>query len=243
MTVFIVGEDEGLWDEEVHAARAAGAEHLMLHLEYPPGNGELRERQIRRLRNAIKGIKPILRAPRSWPSLVTPNEELRRLSLQELEATLTVGAKLGADLLIFHGGPDHLLLRGSSDMEERFREGVQELLLLARRLGLELAVENLARGYPSREEELEGALALGLRLSLDLEEARMAGQEPRELVDHFAERLAGVAVSSEVEKEPLIAHLKEGGFAGLLTVDLPLDPDRWPIIKGALAGLRAAWGI
>jgi len=241
-TIFIVGRDEGVWDEEVHHARDLGVEHLEIFLEYPSGNGGLRERQIRRLRNLVKGVEVTVHAPTSWPSLITPHEQLQRLSLQEVKDTLMIAAKLDARLFTLRGGPIPFpRFRRGRDAGERFKEGIGELLPLAQELGQPLAVENLARGYPSTSEELEEALAMGLGLSLDVEQARGEGQDPRDLLEKFRERTAKVALGPGVELEPLIGYLKEKGFAGFLTLSLPPDPGRWDRVRGLLAEVRGAW--
>lgn len=242
VSIFIVGEDERLWDEEARQARATGAEHLVLYLEYPPGNGRLRERQIRRLRNAIRWAKLLVQAPTSWPSLITPHEELLRLSLQELKETLFVAANLGAALVILHGGsnpfPYHRQLH---DAGARFSEGVRELLPLAREIGLALAVENLARGYPATAEELEEALALGLKLSLALDQASEGGQDLLALLERFSARAVHVAVGPQ--EEALVAPLRESGFTGFLTLGFSAHPrpDRWAEVREFLARVKASW--
>jgi hypothetical protein len=242
VSIFIAGEDEKLWDEEARRARATGAEHLALYLEYPPGNGSLRERQIRRLRNSTKGAKLLVQAPASWPSLITPNEQLFRLSLQELKETLFVAAKLGAELFILHGGPNPFkALRQLHDAGARFAEGARELLSLAREIGLALAVENLDRGYPSTVEELEGALALGLKLSLAIDQASESGQVPLDLLKRFSGRSARVALGPREEPEPLAAHLRGSGFRGFLTLSFPPNPGRWAEVQESLTRLQALW--
>ena len=242
ITIFIAGRDEELWDEEVHRAREAGVEHLEIFLEYPSGNGELRERQIRRLRNLVKGVKVIVHAPISWPSLITPHERLHQLSLQEVKDTLTVAAKLGSRLFTLRGGPiPFSRFRHGQDAGERFKEGIRELLPLAQELDQSLAVENLAMGYPSTLEELEEALAMGLRLSFDVDQARGEGQDPLDLLGKFRERTAKVALGPGAELEPLMGYLKEKRFAGFLTLSLPPDPGRWGRVQELLAKLRGAW--
>ncbi|MCR4404525.1 MAG: sugar phosphate isomerase/epimerase [Candidatus Acetothermia bacterium] len=239
-SIFIAGEEEQLWDEEVHQARAAGAEHLAVHLEYPPGNGRLRERQIRRLRNAAKGTKLLVEAPSSWPSLVTPHEGLLRLSLQELTDSLSVAAKLGAALFILRGGPNPFPhLRELGDGVARFAEGVRELLARSRQFGLPLAVENLARGFPSTAEELEGALALGLKLSLALDELGGSGEEVNALLKRFSARAVRVALGPLTS--PLAAEVRDCRFAGFLTLEFPPNPARWGEVQESLRSLRELW--
>jgi len=239
-TIFLAGRDEKLWDEEAHRAREAGAEHLEILLEYPPGNGELRERQVRRLRNLVKGIKVVVHAPVSWISLITPHERLWQLSLQEVQDTMAVAAKLGAGLFTIGGGllPFPRFRRGQ-DAYERFKEAVDRLLPRARELGLVLAVENLPSGYPATGEELEEALALGLKWSFNADHAREGGQDPLRLLEMFYEQTVQVTLGSQ--EELLVNYLGEAGFEGYLTLRLPPDPERWPLVRELLDGLRARW--
>lgn len=243
-TIFLTARDEELWDEEAHRARDLGAEHLEIFLEYPPGNGELRERQIRRLRNLIKGAKTLVHAPVSWLSLITPHEGLWQLSLKEVRDTLAVAAKLGAELVTMHGGllPFPQFCRGQ-DAGERFKEAVERLLPHARELGLALAVENLAAGYPSTPEELEEALALalGVKWSFNAEQAQEVGQDPLALLKGFYRRAARVALGPQTELEPLVSFMKEAGFGGFLTLRFPPDPERWARIQDFLSRLREIW--
>lgn len=247
--IYIVSQDESSWDEEARSAREAGAEHIIIYLEYPPGNGRLRERQLRRLRNLLKGKKLLLETPSSWPLLITPHEGLFRLSLEELKETLKLAPALGAELCILHGGAAPFQV--GAEAAERLREGLRELAPLARELGLTLAVENLARGYPAKAGELEEALALapGLKLSLDLAQARTggAGEEPVELLQRFAGRVIQVALGPREKFELFLPHLEGVGF---LTLDCPPalggpsgpESERWGLLREGLARLQAAFG-
>ncbi len=242
-TIFIVSQDENSWDEEARSARAAGAEHIAIYLEYPLGNGRLRERQLRRLRNLLKGKRLLLQAPSSWPSLITPHEGLYQLSLQEMRETLAIASALGVELFILRGGTSPFPVKVSPEAVERFREGLRELAPLARDSGLTLAVENLARGYPVKAEELEELPALGLNLglSLDLAQARAGGEEPVELLKRLVGtgRVVRVALGPKEELEPLLPHL---GGVSFLTLNSPPGPERWGLLREGLARLRAAWG-
>lgn len=241
-TIFLAGRDEELWDAEALRARDLGVEHLEILLEYPPGNGELRERQVRRLRNLVKGVKVLVHAPISWLSLITPHERLWQLSLKEVQDTMAVATKLGAELITISGGPlpfPHL--RRGRDACERFREAVEQLLPQARELGLVLAVENLAAGYPSTAEELEGALALGVKWSLNFEQAQEVGLEPLGLLRRFHRQAVRVALSPRTELEPLVDFMKEESFTGLLTLRSSPDPKRWVQVHRSLVELREAW--
>ncbi|MGQ9477874.1 MAG: sugar phosphate isomerase/epimerase family protein [Candidatus Bipolaricaulia bacterium] len=242
-TIFIVSQDESLWDEEAHSARAAEVEHLTIYLEYPLGNGRLRERQLRRLRNLLKGKRLLLQAPSSWPSLITPHEGLYRLSLQEMKETLAIAQALGVELFILRGGASPFSVKVSPEAADRFKEGLRELASLARDLGLTLAVENLSQGYPARAEELEELLALGLHLelSLDLAQARAGGEEPVELLRRLAGtgRVVRAALGPKDEPGPLLPHLEGVSF---LTLSFPPGPERWGLIREGLTQLRAAWG-
>lgn len=237
-----MGRDEELWDEEVHHARAAGVESLELCLEYPPGNGRLRERQIRRLRNLVKGVKVLVHAPVSWPSLITPHEGLHQLSLREIEDTLAIAAKLDAELFTVHGGsiPFPRFHRGL-DADQRFKEGISELLPLARQLDQSLAIGNLALGYPSAAEELEEALDTGLKLSFSPDQASEGGRAPLDLLREFHERVAQVTLGPHTELEPLVDELRKTGFAGFLTLDFPLGSGRWSQVEEGLTRLREVW--
>jgi sugar phosphate isomerase/epimerase len=241
-TIFIVGRDEEIWEEEAQRARAAGAESLELCLEYPPGNGKLRERQIRRLRNLVKGVKVLVHAPSSWPSLITPHEQLYDLSLQEIEDTLTIAAKLGAELFTLHGGaiPFPRFHRGL-DADQRFKEGVSQILPLTRELHQSLAVGNLVSGYPSTPKELEAALTTGLKLSFSPDQASESGQAPLDLLREFHERVVQVTLGPHTELEPLVDQLRKAGFAGYLTLDSPPDSGRWSQLEEGLTGLRRTW--
>lgn len=241
-TIFIVGRDEELWDEQVHRARAAGAQHLKIFLEYPPGNGELRQRQIRRLQNLVKGLRTLVHVPVSWPSLITPHERLYRLSLQEIKDTLTVAVKLSAELVTFLGGPiPFSQFRHGQDASQRFKQGVGELLPLAHELGQPLAIENLAAGYPSSPEELEEALAAGLKLSLNVDQVSKGGRDPLDLLKEFRERVAEVVIGSPADWELLVGYLKGASFAGFLTLNVPPGPERWSQVQELLIKLRGAW--
>jgi|GEM_PF-3497764 len=248
LTAYIFGLDEALWDEGFRLAREAEAEHLELWLAYPLGNGALRERQLRRLRHHLKGLGLLVHLPTAWESLITPHKELRELSLEEARSTMAVAAKLGARWVILTGGrafyPRELC---GVDFEATFRMSVEELLPYAEELGLSLAVENLARGYPASGRELKGLAEMGLGLSLDLAQLQEGGEEPLAVLDLVLERLINLRIQLDLPRERRTAvfdYLRGGGFTGYLTLAVsPGKPpgDMWERLREELAGWRASW--
>lgn len=257
LTAYIFGLDETIWDEGFRLAKEAEAEHLELWLAYPLGNGALRERQIRRLGYHLKGFELLVHLPTAWESLITPHERLRELSLEEARSTMAIAAKLGARWVILTGGrtfyPRELC---EVDFEGAFKMSIGELLPYAQELGLSLAVENLAQGYPTSGEELRKLAELGLGLSLDLaqlqESGEVGGDDPlfTGLLDLVLERLINLRIQLDLPKERRTAvfdYLRGGGFAGYLTLAVPPGgppppptgvPER---LREELASWRASW--
>ncbi len=77
----------------------------------------------------------------NWLSLSAPDEDLRRETRDRTEVSMRIMADLGAGIAVLHpGAPSHA---GEADSMDELRKSLEELLSLAERLGLVLAVENI----------------------------------------------------------------------------------------------------
>jgi sugar phosphate isomerase/epimerase len=188
--ISIVGDDEQQWKQRIDLVRAQEPEFAEVWVEHWRGNQWLLHHKLKCLRTLLSGMETILHAPFLWTSLITPLEVVRRYTLQELQATIRLGAALGSHGVTVHGGVFHAqYLRKEVNVKAIIAENLQELLPLAQETGQFLAVENLPlvgglpRGiivYPGRCEDLLeiSSLIPGIRVTLDIGHALQNNEAP-----------------------------------------------------------------
>ncbi len=233
LTAWIINTSEEEWDAELERAQAAGAELIELRLAYPPGNGALRGRQLRRIKHHLR-TDLIVHAPATWESLITLHTGLREASLKELQETLQVAAELGAEGLILTGGPLHFPVE-REPLKDSLQAALEELLPQAQEQGIKLILRNRADGYPAEAAELEAALIPGVEAGLDLGELPAANWITA--LEGLLARLAVLRLPARHATEAeLLAYLRGTGFAGDITLyDAPGKP-----LDEALSALRTA---
>ncbi|MFQ5793952.1 MAG: sugar phosphate isomerase/epimerase family protein [Candidatus Bipolaricaulia bacterium] len=197
----VVGTDENRWEEEAKFVQAFDPDHVELWLEYPEGNETLSERQLRRIRNLVKGVRITMHGPFWGKSLVTPHHKHRQVALDELNRTLELGTELKSELMTVHGGVFYLeSLRKEIDYQAIFRENLEELLSVAEAHGQILAIENLPaspepnRTYPTAIAELRESLAFDPRLwgTFDVGHSMANGEDPEAVLDGVLDRVINI---------------------------------------------------
>ncbi|MCR4404267.1 MAG: sugar phosphate isomerase/epimerase [Candidatus Acetothermia bacterium] len=246
--ISLVGDDERQWEEQAALVRSEEAEFAEVWVEHWRGNRWLLEKKVGRLNRLLEGMEVILHAPFLWSSLITPTVAVRRYTLEELRATIELGAALGARGLTVHGGVFYApYLRTEADGKAILAENLGELLPLAQGTGQFLAVENLpawtglprSMVYPSQCADLLelASLAPGVRATLDIGHVLQSNEAPVENLPRLLPILANIHLHScnaqgqahqplgagVLELEALLQALLQGGYEGYLTLEVS-DP-------------------
>jgi sugar phosphate isomerase/epimerase len=263
--ISLVGDDEQRWEEQAALVRAEEAEFAEVWVEHWRGNRWLLERKLSRLRQLLAGMEVILHGPFLWTSLITPTVAVRRYTLEELRATIELGAALGARGLTVHGGVFYAhYLRTEADGKAIILENLQELLPLARQTGQFLAVENLpplaglprSMVYPAQCADLLELTSLvpGLRATLDVGHLLQSNEAPVENLPRLLPILANIHLHScnaqgqahqplgagVLELEAFLQALLEGEYAGYLTLEVSDPTEDKRLIHASYRLLRQA---
>jgi sugar phosphate isomerase/epimerase len=143
-------------------------------------------------------------------------------------------AALGGRYVVLHG--DKL---GTPTPDEVYFERYARLYDIAESFGVLLCQENVARctsGQPAMLAKMKKALGDRVKFVLDVKQARRAGAYPCALCDILGESLAHVHLSDfdeasdclppgqgKMDYPRFLAHLKNAGFSGTLTLELYRD--------------------
>lgn len=207
------------------------------------------------------GARYVLDARRKHhPTLLDPDPQARAARLELLLKAVRVAAELGAHAVHFFSGT----LPEGTDAHSAWpllAEGVHELLTAARAAGVPLAVEpepghlvgDLAAFHRLRSTLGEPE---GLGLTLDVGHCLcLESEPPHECVRAAAPWLRHVQIEDmrrgvhehlpfgegELDVPPVLAALREAGYAGLVTVELPRHSHAGPdCAREALRHLRRA---
>jgi sugar phosphate isomerase/epimerase len=192
----------------------------------------------------LTGLRLVLHAP---DDLLAGTPEHDR----QLDGALTYAWVAGSELLVYHGARIPIAARSARDRLSDEECSLRRALRRAARLGVKLAVENLAPVYPGPEQVCHDPSAVaGLVVRLDSEHAGMcldighahiaaqlAGCELVELVDPVLERVILFHVHDNLGARTGVPS--RGGIEPL-RLDLHLPPGAGTVPWGALAPRIAA---
>jgi L-ribulose-5-phosphate 3-epimerase len=123
------------------------------HIELPDeGLHTLNKRRIKNLKEAAEAhnLDFVVHAPWAGTNIATPSPFLRRAVLKRLTKSLVLSGQLGCRLWLFHPGSRTGLspIYPGKDWQLNL-ESVRTLLNVARREGVEIAIENTPEPFPS----------------------------------------------------------------------------------------------
>lgn len=258
-TLLFVSSDEGTWKREAELAQLLDIGHVELRLEYPAGNAKLSERQLRMIKNLLRGFSITMHAP-NFP-LITPHKALRQLAINELTKTLEIAAGFESKLLTIHGGVlPHAPWRQEIDIKSLFEESVRVLLEAAKKFDQALAIENVPKGsgsrrhYPATTGEISEATANNdLKVTLDVGHAIENQEDPALALQRLGPKVMNIHLHDYLPEggshkelgtgilalEPIVAQLHAQSYTGFLTLELYEAADKKAGMERSLARLRS----
>lgn len=140
---------------------------LLEHLQYldvknieiaDEGHHALNLRRIKKLKTIAEeyNIEFVIHAPWAGINIATPNSGLRRAVLKRLKQSIVNSKKLDCKLWLFHPGSKTGLSHFYPDKDWQLNlESVHILAEIARKEGVEIAIENTPEPYPSLMKSVE----------------------------------------------------------------------------------------
>ena len=123
------------------------------HIELPDeGLHTLNKRRVKKLKEAAEAqnLDFVVHAPWAGINIATPSPDLRRAVLKRLTKSLVLAGQLGCRLWLFHPGSRTGLSPIYPGKDWQLNLGsVRTLLNVARREGVEIAIENTPEPFPS----------------------------------------------------------------------------------------------
>lgn len=163
----------------------------------------LNVRRIKKLRKIAKAynIQFIVHAPWAGINIATPNSGLRRAVLKRLEQSIVNSGRLDCNLWIFHPGSKTGLSHFYPNEDWQLNlESVHNLVEIARREGVEIAIENTPEPFPSLMKSVEDFQRFfkefneEIGMVLDVAHANLNNQIPDFLM-HFSQCISHIHLS------------------------------------------------
>jgi sugar phosphate isomerase/epimerase len=163
----------------------------------------LNERRAKKL-NEIAGtcnIDFVVHAPWAGINVATPSPALRRAVLKRLERSIVVAGQLGCRLWLFHPGSRTGLSQFYPGTDWQLHlQSVRALLKVARREGVEIAIENTPEPFPSLMKSVDDfyrfyeELDDDIGMVLDVAHANLNNQI-QDFIEQFSKKIIHIHVS------------------------------------------------
>jgi sugar phosphate isomerase/epimerase len=174
------------------------------HVEIPDeGLHTLNKRRVRRLKEAAKAnnLDLVVHAPWAGINIAVLSPMLRRAIMERLEKSIINAGQLGCRLWLFHPGSKTALshIYPGKDWQQNL-DSVRTLLKIARREGVEIAIENVPEPFPFLMKNVEDfqrfceELDEDIGIVLDIAHANLNNQI-QDFMKHFPERIVHMHVS------------------------------------------------
>jgi sugar phosphate isomerase/epimerase len=174
------------------------------HIELPDeGLHTLNKRRVKTLREAAEAhnLDFAVHAPWAGTNIATPSPFLRRTILKRLEKSLVYAGQLGCRLWLFHPGSRTGLspIYPGKDWQLNL-ESVRTLLNVARREGVEIAIENTPEPFPSLMKSVDDFhrfyedLEDDIGMVLDVAHANLNNQI-QDFIKQFSKKIVHMHVS------------------------------------------------
>jgi len=148
-----------------------------------------------------KGFELTLHAPFVDMNIASPNPVLRRVVLRQLQKAILYASQLDCRLMVFHPGKRTGVSEFYPGLDWRLNiEAMRQLLEVAGRLDVEIAVENLPKPFPFLMKSIDDFSCFyndfdgNIGLALDIGHANV-NHQVLEFVQQFSNRIIHIHVS------------------------------------------------
>ncbi len=212
------------------------------HVEIPDeGLHTLNQRRVRSLKEAAKAnnLDLVVHAPWAGINIAAPSPVLRRTILKRLEKSIVYAGQLGCRLWLFHPGSKTALshIYPGKDWQQNL-DSVRTLLNVARREGVEIAIENVPEPFPFLMKGVEDfrrfyeELDDEIGIVLDVAHANLNGQI-QDFMRQFSEKIVHMHVSDNdgandlhlgigygsIDWENVAKTVKEAEYSNLIVLE------------------------
>jgi sugar phosphate isomerase/epimerase len=208
-------------DESFNAALKRLPEVTVKHIEVPDeGLHALNKRRIKQLKQASEAynLDFVVHAPWAGINIATPSPDLRRAVLKRLTKSLVLAGQLDCRLWLFHPGSKTGLshIYPGKDWQLNL-QSVRALLKVARKEGVEIAIENTPEPFPSLMKSVDDfrrfyeELGDDIGMVLDVAHANLNNQI-RGFMEQFSKKIVHVHVSDNKGASDLHMGLGQGNI-------------------------------
>jgi L-ribulose-5-phosphate 3-epimerase len=211
------------------------------HVELPDeGLYTLNKRRVRRLKEAAEtnNFDYVVHAPWAGINIAASNPVLRRTILKRLEKSIVYAGQLGCRLWLFHPGSKTALshIYPGKDWQQNL-DSVRVLLKVARREGVEVAVENVPEPFPFLMKSVADFRRFydelnDIGIVLDLAHASLNNQI-RDFMKHFSEKIVHIHASDNdgvndlhlgigygsIDWQSVAKTVKDAGYSNLIVLE------------------------
>ena len=191
-------------DEPFNAALKHLPEVNVKHIELPDeGLHTLNKRRVKRLKKAAKehGLEFVVHAPWAGINIATPSPAVRHAVLKRLTKSIVLAGQLDCRLWLFHPGSKTGLshIYPGKDWQLHL-ESVHTLLAVARKEGVDIAIENTPEPFPSLMKSVDDFhmfytdLGDDLGMVLDVAHANLNNQI-QAFLEQFSKKIVHMHVS------------------------------------------------
>ncbi len=208
-------------DEPFNAVLKRLPEVSVKHIEMPDeGLHTLNRRRIKQLKQAAEAhnLDFVVHAPWAGINIATPSPDLRRAVLKRLTKSLVLAGQLDCRLWLFHPGSKTGLshIYPGEDWQLNL-QSVRALLKVARKEGVEIAIENTPEPFPSLMKSVNDfrrfyeELDDDIGMVLDVAHANLNNQI-QDFMEHFSKKIVHVHVSDNKGDSDLHMGLGQGNI-------------------------------
>jgi len=201
----------------------------------------LNKRRIKKLKEAAKAnnLDFVVHAPWAGTNIATPSPDLRRAVLKRLTKSIVYAEQLDCRLWLFHPGSRTGLshIYPGKDWQQNL-ESVRTLLRVARREGVEIAIENTPEPFPSLMKSVEDFhrfyedLGDDIDMVLDVAHANLNNQI-QDFFTQFSKKIVHIHVSDNdgandlhlgigygsIDWENVAKLVKEAEYSNLIIIE------------------------
>lgn len=167
----------------------------------------LNNRRVKALKKVIQshGLEPSLHSPFVDINIASPSSVLRRTILKRQEKSIFYARQLGCRLWVFHPGLKTAVSPFYPGLEWRLNlDSVHALLRIARRHGVEIAIENVPEPHPFLMKSVEDfsrfykELGEDIGLVFDVGHANI-NRQVQDFITHFSNKIVHMHASDNDE--------------------------------------------